>query len=88
MSNSSYPALLNKRARIFVTLNRADLVLLGLNFLICSKLGLSTVWIMSLCLVQLIANKFIEQNVEKGFFKNLLTKRHIDWKQEVGRISE
>ncbi len=86
MKNSSYPALLNKRARILASLNRTDLIVLGLNYLIMSNLKISGWKIMCISLALLIITKLITTRLEKGFFEALFTKRIIKWNYKIGEL--
>ena len=86
MNNSSYPALLNKRARIFASLNRSDLVVLGLSYLILTKVGLSGIKILLFSIVILFINKLIVGKLQKSFFKGMSRTRVIDWSGAIGRL--
>ncbi len=88
MKKSSYPALLNKRARILASLNRTDLLVLGCNYLIMSNLKISGWKIICISLVVLIITKFITSRLEKGFFETLFTKRIINWNYKMEVLSE
>jgi hypothetical protein len=79
MKNSVYPTLLNRRARIFASLNRQDLIILGANYLILSKLGASSLLTLVISAGLLVVSKFIQGRVELGFFKNLFSNRIISW---------
>jgi hypothetical protein len=88
MKDSSYPALLNKRARILASLNRTDLIVLGCNYLIMSNLKISGWKIICISLGLLIITKFITSRLEKGFFETLFTKRIVKWSYKLGGLSE
>jgi hypothetical protein len=88
MKDSSYPALLNKRARILASLNRTDLIVLGCNYLIMSNLKISGWKIICISLALLVITKFVTSRLEKGFFENLITKRIIKWNYKIGGLNE
>ena len=85
MNNSNYPALLNRRARIFASLNRSDLVVLGLSYLVLTKIGLSGVMILLVSIVILLIHKLFMSRLRRGFFKGLSRTRVIDWTGVIGR---
>ena len=85
MNNSNYPALLNRRARIFASLNRSDLVVLGLSYLVLTKLGLSGVMILLVSIIILLTHKLLMNRLRRGFFKGLSRTRVIDWTGVIGR---
>jgi hypothetical protein len=86
MKNSVYPALLNKRARIFASLNRQDLIILGCNYLILSKVGISGIKTLLISVIVLVISKFFQGRVELGFFRNICSKRIIKWSGSVGHF--
>lgn len=86
MSSSSYPALLNKRARIFASLNRSDLLVLGISYLVLTRIGLSGVKILLLSIVILFINKLIVSRLQKNFIKGISRTRVIDWSGAIGRL--
>jgi len=88
MKDSSYPALLNKRARILASLNRTDLIVLGCNYLIMSNLKISGWKIICISLGLLVVTKLVTGRLEKGFFENLLSKRIIEWNYKIGGLNE
>lgn len=86
MSSSSYPALLNKRARIFASLNRSDLLVLGISYLALTRIGLSGVKILLSSIVILFINKVIVSRLQKNFIKGISRTRVIDWSGAIGRL--
>lgn len=86
MTNITYPTLLNKRARIFASLNRVDLIVLGLTYLVLSKLDYSGIEILLISLVFLMMNKFLMSRLERSFFKGLSRSKVIDWSGALGRL--
>ncbi len=88
MKNSSYPALLNKRARILASLNRTDLIVLGLNYLIMSNMKISGWKIICISLGLLVITKFVTSKLEKGFFEGLFTRRIVKWSYKIGGLNE
>ncbi len=86
MSSSSYPALLNKRARIFASLNRSDLLVLGFSYLALTRLGLSGLKILLFSIIILFINKLILSNLQRNFFKGISRTRVIDWTGAIGRL--
>jgi hypothetical protein len=86
MKNSSYPALLNKRARILASLNRTDLIIVGSNYLILSQLKVSGVSILILSMLLLMICKYLTTRIEKAFLCNVFNKRNVDWHSKIGGI--
>ena len=86
MSSSRYPALLNKRARIFASLNRSDLLVLGISYLALTRIGLSGVKILLLSIMILFVNKLIVSRLQKNFIKGISRTRVIDWSGAIGRL--
>ena len=88
MKNSSYPALLNKRARILASLNRTDLIVVGTNYLILSQLKISAIKILIISGVLLVVTKILTRKLEKGFVENIFSRRIINWHQKIGGVNE
>ena len=88
MRNSSYPALLNKRARILASLNRTDLIVVGTNYLILSQLKISAIKILIISGVLLVVTKILTRKLEKGFVENIFSRRIINWHQKIGGVNE
>lgn len=86
MTNTSYPALLNRRARIFASLNRVDLIVLGITYLILTKLEYSGIGILLQSILILMINKTIMKKLERGFFRGLSRTKIIDWSGVIGRF--
>lgn len=86
MKNSSYPALLNKRARILASLNRTDLIIVGSNYLFLSQLKVSGVKILILSMLLLIISKYLATRIEKAFLCNVFNKRVVDWHSKIGGL--
>lgn len=86
MRNTTYPTLLNKRARIFASLNRVDLITLGITYLVVSKLDYSGIEILLVSLFFLIINKYLMSRLERGFLKGLSRTKVIDWSGAIGRL--
>lgn len=86
MSSSNYPALLNKRARIFASLNRSDLIVLGISYLALTRIGLSGIKILLFSIVILFINKLIVSRLQKNFIKGISRTRVIDWSGAIGRL--
>ncbi len=86
MKNSTYPSLLNKRARIFASLNRIDLIVLGTSYLVMAKIGISSLIIMLISIGILGISKVIQNNIEPRFFENILSKRIINWSNSLGEM--
>ena len=86
MRNTTYPTLLNKRARIFASLNRVDLIILGVTYLVFSKLDYSGIEILLVSLFFLIINKYLMSRLERGFLKGLSRTKVIDWSGAIGRL--
>lgn len=88
MKNSSYPALLNKRARILASLNRTDLIVVGTNYLILSQLKISAIKVLIISGVLLVVTKILTRKLEKGFVENIFSRRIINWHQKIGGVNE
>ncbi|WP_127718277.1 hypothetical protein [Halobacteriovorax sp. HLS] len=86
MKNSVYPALLNKRARIFASLNRQDLIILGCNYLILSKMGVSGIQTLLISVLVLAVSKIFQGRVELGFFRNIFSRRIIKWNGSLNTV--
>lgn len=86
MTNTTYPTLLNTRARIFASLNRIDLIVLGITYLVFSKLDYSGIEILLISLVFLLINKFLMSRLERSFLKGLSRTNVIDWSGAIGRL--
>lgn len=86
MRNTTYPTLLNKRARIFASLNRVDLITLGITYLVVSKLDYSGIEILLISLFFLIINKYLMSRLERSFLKGLSRTKVIDWSGAIGRL--
>ncbi len=86
MKNSTYPDLLNKRARIFASLNRVDLIVLGCSYLVLAKIGISSLIILLISLGILGISKVVQKNIEPRFFENILSARIIRWRNSLSNV--
>lgn len=84
MTNSNYPSLLDKRARIFASLNRSELIVLAFTYLILSYLGLGGIKALLLNVVVLVLVKLINTKLERGFFELINSKTLYDWQGALG----
>ena len=88
MTNSKYPALLNKRARIFANLNRAELTTMALSYLLLSTLGISGVKAIGINIVILIVMKYFLAKTPRGYFSYFNEKKEFNWSGEIRKIYE
>jgi len=77
---NTYPNLLNSKAQIVSTLNRLDLVMLAVSYLVLSKLKISGFLIFAILLIGLLIKKSIDKKLNFGFFKFLISKRVVSWR--------
>ena len=77
---NTYPNLLNNKAQIVSSLNRLDLVMLAISYLVLSKLKVSGLLIFVILLIGLLIKKSIDKRLNFGFFKFLFSKRVISWR--------
>ena len=88
MTYSNYPALLSRRARIFASLNRAQLVILASIYLTFSAFGVGGMKVLLINLLILILMKVIEAKTHKGFFSNLNSASCYRWHKSIGGLDE
>ena len=86
MKSTAYPTLLNRRARIFASLNRVDLIVLGVTYLSLSKLGFSGIEILVISLLYLVVNKLLMSRLERNLIKGVTRVRVLDWSGAIGRM--
>jgi len=86
MQNSSFPTLLNKKAKIFMSLNRLDLSIIGGSLLAASLFRISGLKALLLCLVGLILNKLIQKRLPRGFFYHIRFIKTLKWHYKLGGI--
>jgi hypothetical protein len=86
MNKSVFPSLLSKRARIFASFSRSDVVLMGGAYLILSSFKVS-ILPMSLILISLYGFKIvILSKIEFNFFKNLIFPRELHYRGALRRV--
>ena len=83
MTDSSYPTLLNKRARIFANLKRAELLMMGFSYLILSALKVSGIKILLISVGVLVITKLVTARTPRGYFTNLKSKKNLDWSYKI-----
>jgi hypothetical protein len=88
MTNSNYPALLNRRARIFASLNRVELMTLAITYLFLSAIKVGGIKAILINLVVLVVMKVLNSKMPKGFLKNFRSKSTLDWSGKLGEINE
>lgn len=88
MGNSSYPALLNKRATILGSLNRTDLVFLGVVFLIFSYLKVSGIAGLLANIGLLVGFKVLKAKLPVGFLEGVRSPVELHWNQSFGESNE
>lgn len=79
MQNNNYPGLLNKKARVLLSLNRQDLVFSGSVFLILSLLKLNGAVSLMVNLALLIGFKILSSRLSRGFFSLLNRRTLFKW---------
>lgn len=79
---NKYPSLLNSKAQILSSLNRVDLLMLAIGYLTLSKLKVSGLFTLISLVLLLIIKKAIDQKINRGFFKFLVSRRSIDWRMK------
>lgn len=80
-----YPTLLIKKATIFGTLKRTDLMILGSSYLIFSLLKINSLMLLFINIFLFVFIKIIEKNFKRGFFENLMSCRVLHWQNELNR---
>ena len=88
MTNSNYPALLNRRARIFASLNRAELTTLAIIYMILSSLKVGGVTSILVNLCVLVLMKILKARTPRGFFAKLRSPSSFKWRGKLGGIYE
>ena len=88
MTYSNYPALLNRRARIFASLNRAQLVILATIYLAFSAFGVGGMKVLLVNLSILIVMQVVEAKTRKGFFSHLNSASSYKWHRSMGGVNE
>jgi hypothetical protein len=86
MNKSVYPRLLSKKARVFASFSRSDVITLGAAYLVLSSLKVS-ILAMSFILLALYAfRKIILSKLEPSFVKNLMFPKELRYKGELRRL--
>lgn len=88
MSDSSYPALLNKRAKVLLNLNRTDLVFSSGVLLLFSFLGVSGVNGLLLNIALLVVFKVVSLKLPKSFFELSKSPTFFEWRMPKGAEDE
>jgi hypothetical protein len=88
MTNSTYPTLLNKRARILANLNRAELALLASVYLILSYLGVGGIPALLINIVILVFIKIISGRLSSGFMEHITSPKQLNWSMALGGLNE
>ena len=84
MTNSSYPSLLDRKARIFASFNRAELTTLACIYLFLSLLKVSGLLILLVSIISLALMKYLSLKLQRGFFKHLFSKDELKWSYKLG----
>lgn len=85
MNSVTYPNLLERKARVFATLNRNDLMFVGGMFMLFSLFKLNGIITLSFIAVSLWSFKFISSKLPKGFIQEVRQKELL-WYSEFGRV--
>lgn len=80
MSFGVYPRELKNQARILGSLNRSDLILVGVLYLGLSKLNISGIKGLIIIGVSLSSYKLLSRLINPGFFRFLNMSRVYEWK--------
>ncbi|MEX0799356.1 MAG: hypothetical protein WD025_07920 [Bacteriovoracaceae bacterium] len=88
MSNSTFPALLNRRAKMLGNLNRSDLIFVGGTFLVSSYLKISGITGLLLNLSLLAIFKILSSKLPKGFVEQVMAPKELAWKKKFGGDDE
>ena len=80
MSKSVFPTLLNRRAWIVANINRAELVVMAMAYLILSRVGIVGVSLLISELCLLVILKAVAMKTKMGFFINLRSPKSLNWK--------
>ncbi|MCK5074337.1 MAG: hypothetical protein KAQ98_12985 [Bacteriovoracaceae bacterium] len=86
MKNSAFPTLLNKRAKIFASLNRADMAVMGIGFLFMSWIGVGGISAILIGIGLLAISKLVQSKLPKGYFRHLIPVRILKWSYKLGGI--
>ena len=87
MSNSAFPTLLNRKAKIFAGLNRSDLMVVGGCYLVLSWLRVSGITALVINALVLFSFKIITRKLPKGFFREINASKALKWSYKLGRTN-
>ena len=86
MTNSNYPSLLNKKARIFASLNRMELIILASTYLFLSYLKIGGILALIINIFILTTIKFLKSRFERGFIELIFSKTLYLWQGKLGGL--
>lgn len=86
MSNSSFPGLLDEKARVFSSFSRGDIVALGGGYLFLSLIKASIFTTMGLLIGGYLIKALLFSKLPKGFFKEFVKPRTLAWRQDMVRV--
>ena len=88
MTDSVFPTLLNKRARIFANLNRIELAVMAIIYLGFSAIKVSGLLTLTVNVLILILMKFVSSRTQRGFFRGLRSSNEFQWHGKLKRTYE
>ena len=88
MTNSNYPSLLHKKARIFASLNRKELIILACTYLFLSYLKIGGVLALIINIFILTIIKIFKSRFERGFLELIFSKTLYQWSGKLGGLYE
>ena len=83
MNNSSFPTLLNRKAKIIAGMNRIDLMVMGGGYLILSWLKVSGIPGLIIIVSILFIFKLATKHLPKGFMKEINAPKKIKWSYKL-----
>ena len=86
--NSSFPTLLNKRAKLFASMNRSDLMVTGAGYLVLSWTRISGITGLIIIGCSLFIFKLATRYFPKGFLKEINCEKVLKWCYKLEAVHE
>jgi hypothetical protein len=88
MQKAVFPSFLSSKAKIYLNFTRVDFLILGVGYLILSKLSSNTLVSFGINAIILILFKFFTSKMPRGFLRFLRESKNIEWAYQMEERNE
>ncbi|OFZ38162.1 MAG: hypothetical protein A2504_17045 [Bdellovibrionales bacterium RIFOXYD12_FULL_39_22] len=87
MQDSSFPMLLNRKAKVLAGLNRTELSIMGVVYLLLSWIHVAGVVALLLDVAVLLIYKWMQRKLPRRFLQELGAPRILSWWNKLGGLN-